>query len=62
MDRLKNLTNESLTKMFSDNFSLALMAIEFAQSQIRLGKDIQLNEIFENFMKHRPDKDHDKKE
>ena len=52
MDKPKgHLTNEYLTKVYSDNFSLALTAIEFAKTQILSGKDTKLGDVFETLAK-----------
>lgn len=45
------LTNELLLQHFSDNFSLALQAIELARGQIRSGRSAQLGEILEKTIK-----------
>ena len=52
MDKPKgNLTNEYLMKSYSDNFSLALTAIELAKMQILSGKGTKLGEVFETLAK-----------
>ena len=52
MDKPKgHLTNEYLTKVYSDNFSLALTAIELAKTQILSGKDTKLGDVFETLAK-----------
>lgn len=47
MEKQKNLTNDYLMKTYSNNFALALTAIELAKSQIAAGKETKLGEIFE---------------
>jgi|GEM_PF-4229322 hypothetical protein len=47
MEKQKNLTNDYLMKSYSNNFSLALTAIELAKSQIAAGKETKLGDIFE---------------
>jgi hypothetical protein len=54
------LTNEHLMKTYSDNFSLALRAMDFARAQIASGRDMRLTEIFDTLAKLSPAYSHER--
>lgn len=41
----KELTNESLTKLFKDNFDLAVTAIKVAQNEVDCGKEVTMQKV-----------------
>lgn len=41
----KELTNESLTKLFKDNFDLAVTAIKVAQNEVDSGKEVTMQKV-----------------
>ena len=50
----KELTNEGLTKLFKDNFELAVSAIRLAQVEVEAGHDVNLQKILVE-IKHHPE-------
>lgn len=48
----QKLTNEILTKLFRNNFELALYAIEIARRHIRAGKDFTLETLLKEVQNH----------
>ena len=49
----KELTNESLTKLFSDNFDLAITAIKLAQNEVVAGHEVTMQKVLSE-IKHNP--------
>lgn len=45
------LTNENLTRYYTDNFMLALDAIEKARSLIRVGKEVTISNLLDQMAK-----------
>lgn len=48
----KELTNESLTRLFKDNFELAVSAIRLAQSEVHAGHDVNLQKVLTEMKQH----------
>lgn len=46
------LTNESIRKLFKNNFELANFAIQMGRLHVRSGKDISLGAILDQVRKH----------
>jgi len=49
----KELTNESLTKLFNDNFDLAITAIKLAQNEVDVGHEVTMQKVLSE-IKHNP--------
>lgn len=45
------LTNENLTKYYTDNFTLALDAIEKGRSLIKVGKEVTISNLLDQMAK-----------
>lgn len=41
----KELTNESLTKQFKDNFDVAITAIKVAQNEVLAGHEVTMQKV-----------------
>lgn len=57
----RELTNEGLTKLFKDNFELAVSAIRLAQSEVQAGHDVNLQKVLAEIKLH-PEHFHSKKQ
>lgn len=49
----KELTNEGLTKLFNDNFDLAITAIKLAQNEVDAGHEVTMQKVLSE-IKHNP--------
>lgn len=47
----KHLTNEYLTKNFTDNFSLSLSAVDLAKHMIQGGKEVTVTTLLDQIAK-----------
>lgn len=56
MRQKETLTNETLTKLFSDNFELAIYAIKVAQHRIHEGVETTMKDVLSEIMKNPPHK------
>jgi hypothetical protein len=48
----KELTNEKLSSLFSDNFQLAIAAIKLAQSEITSGHEVSMEDVLTQIKQH----------
>ncbi len=47
-----HLTNEDLTKLFDDNFQLAIQAIRIAKRNIEAGHEVALDDLLDDLKKN----------
>jgi hypothetical protein len=48
----KELTNEKLSSLFSDNFQLAVTAIRLAQNEVNAGREVTMQNVLAQIKLH----------